>query len=152
WRRDVRMKQPKKSIVFVLRTAVIVSLILAIAGMQLAWKVDRIAVLYVVDRSDSMQEVEALTDWIVSADEHKRMEDVSGIVSFGPHAAIERMPTAERIEQIQLRSLLNTDFTNIETGLRAAYGLVPNQAAGRIVLLSDGLENSGSMLSQGKML
>ncbi|MDF2714443.1 MAG: hypothetical protein K0R28_1368, partial [Paenibacillus sp.] len=49
-------------------------------------------------------------------------------------------------------SKVNTQFTRLDEALQLAGSLMPEDASPRIVLLSDGRENVGDMLRQGKLL
>ena len=52
----------------------------------------------------------------------------------------------------QFTAQSNTQFSDIASGLQLASGLLPNGKSGRIILMSDGEENVGDVLRQGKLL
>ena len=91
------------------RVLLLALLVGALAGFQLVLPVDRLAVVYVVDLSDSVgtagrQEALAfLRDSLLA----KQDEDVAGIVAFGGDALVERLPSElaeiDRIASTPLR-------------------------------------------------
>src|SRR5262249_21201007 len=68
-------------------------------------------------------------------------------------AAVEQPPDDENI-QIKLapESRIETDHTNIAGALKLAMASFPQDAARRIVLVTDGNENSGSALEQARQM
>ena len=117
----------------------------ALAGLQLVLPVDRLAVVFVVDLSDSVGTAgreEALA-YVRESLTTKRDEDVAGIVAFGGDALVERLPSdlaeIDRIASTPVRSA-----TDVGAALRLAAALFPDDAQKRIVLLSDGNDTTGS--------
>ena len=120
-------------------------LVFALAGFQLVLPVDRLAVVYVVDVSDSVGTAgreEALA-YLRESLAAKQDEDVAGIVAFGGDALVERLP-AELSEIDRIASTPVRGATDIGAALRLAGALFPDDAQKRIVLLSDGNDTTGS--------
>ncbi len=128
----------------VLRTLIIVSLILSIAGLQIVRASDQLAVVFLIDKSDSMPEqtVEASRQFAQDAIDRMRPNDQAAIVVFGSDALVERPMTSSReVGPIESTPLpLNTDMAE---AIRLGMALYPPGAARRLVILSDGLANSG---------
>jgi uncharacterized membrane protein/uncharacterized protein YegL len=133
------------------RTALAVRLLLltflgfALAGFQLVLPVDRLAVVFVVDLSDSVGTAgreEALA-YLRESLAAKKDEDVAGIVAFGGDALVERLP-ADLAEIDRIASTPVRGATDIGAALRLAGALFPDDAQKRIVLLSDGNDTTGS--------
>ena len=117
----------------------------ALAGFQLVLPVDRMAVVYVVDMSDSVGTAgreEALA-YLRESLAARKGEDVAGIVAFGGDALVERLP-AELAELDRLASTPVKEATDVGAALRLAGALFPDGAQKRIVLLSDGNDTTGS--------
>ena len=77
------------------RVLLLSALVFALAGFQLVLPVDRLAVVYVVDLSDSVGTAgreEALA-YLRESLAAKQDEDVAGIVAFGGDALVERLPS-----------------------------------------------------------
>jgi uncharacterized membrane protein/Mg-chelatase subunit ChlD len=123
----------------VVRTIVLSSLVLALAGFRLVLPVDRLATVFVVDLSDSVGNdgrEEALAFLRETLDVIPE-GDLAGIVAFGREALVERLPSdlgeIDRIASTPVRSA-----TDIGAAFRLATALFPDDAQKRIVLMSDG--------------
>ena len=128
-----------------IRLALLSALVFALAGFQLVLPVDRLAVVYVVDLSDSVGTAgreEALA-YLRESLAAKEDEDVAGIVAFGGDALVERLPS-DLAELDRLASTPVRGATDIGAALRLAGALFPDDAQKRIVLLSDGNDTTGS--------
>jgi uncharacterized membrane protein/Mg-chelatase subunit ChlD len=127
------------------RVLVLTALVAALAGLQIVLPVDRMAVVYVVDMSDSVgtagrQEALAYLRESLAA---RKDQDIAGIVAFGGDALVERLP-AELTELDRIASTPVKGATDIGAALRLAGALFPDDAQKRIVLLSDGNDTTGS--------
>ena len=128
-----------------IRVALLSALVFALAGFQLVLPVDRLAVVYVVDLSDSVGTAgreEALA-YLRESLAAKKDEDVAGIVAFGGDALVERLPS-DLAEIDRIASTPVREATDIGAALRLAGALFPDDAQKRIVLLSDGNDTTGS--------
>ncbi len=127
------------------RVLLLGTLIGALAGLALVLPVDRLAVVYVVDMSDSVGSAgreEALA-YVRESLAAKREGDVAGIVAFGGDALVERLPS-DAAEIDRLASTPVRSATDMGAGLRLAAALFPDGVQKRIVLLSDGNDTTGS--------
>ena len=127
------------------RLALLSFLVFALAGFQLVLPVDRLAVVYVVDLSDSVGTAgreEALA-YLRESLAAREDGDVAGIVAFGGDALVERLP-ADLSEIDRIASTPVRGATDIGAALRLAGALFPDDAQKRIVLLSDGNDTTGS--------
>ncbi|MBW3540175.1 MAG: VWA domain-containing protein [Planctomycetes bacterium] len=110
---------------------------------------DELAVVYVVDLSDSIGDdsVEKALEFVAGTVYGKPPKDAAGLVVFGRNASVE-LPPRESFpldEGIALNSRVARDATNLEEALSLAAALLPSDTAGRIVLVSDGSETEGSL-------
>ncbi len=141
-----RMRE--RGLVRALRLAVLLLLALALADVYLETKARGGDVIVVVDRSRS-QTAEARRSALelVSLVEAERgADDRVGIVSFGSRAEVERLPAPEDRFAGFARDV-GQDGTNAAAGLAAALELVPRGRGGRILLVSDGEENTGDAIA-----
>lgn len=124
---------------------------LAVAQPEIGKKLDRLTILLDVDRSRSIQLVpngeERIAAELKLVEKGMRDDDRIGTVVFGAEAATEdpvrpksELPSPQRIE-------VGRDGTNIETAIRHALAEIPSDTAGRIVLLSDGVQTRGDAMS-----
>ena len=134
------------------RIALLGALVAALAGLQLVLPVDRLAVVFVVDLSDSVgtQGREDSLAYVREALAAKSDEDVAGIVAFGSDALVERLPS-ELAEIDRIASTPVTSATDVGGALRLAAALFPDDAQKRIVLLSDGNDTTGSGQSEASL-
>lgn len=128
----------------VLRNTVALLLILALAGLRLPAVPRSLAVVFVLDQSDSISpEVqESGKAWIRAALQQMGPDDLGGIVLFAKEARIEQALTKQRAHTLW-GSVGDTSATNIAAALRTAAALFAPGMARRIVLLSDGNETRG---------
>lgn len=134
--------------ILALRTLIVALLVLALARMEITTNSRDMAVYFVLDRSDSVPpEVrEASTGVIAGMMEKKRANDEAGLVAFAAAPSIESLALRTFRFEGDIRSSLETSRTDIASALRLALSAVPNNRMARLVLLSDGNENSGGSL------
>ncbi len=140
-----RMGAGRRWAVLATRILVLAALVGALAGVQLVLPVDRLAVVYVADMSDSVGTAgreEALA-YIRESLASRRDGDVAGIVAFGEDALVERLPS-ELTDLDRIASTPVRGATDVGAALRLASALFPDDAQKRIVLLSDGNDTTGS--------
>ncbi len=128
----------------VLRLAIALLFILGLAGAQLVLAADRLAVLFLVDFSDSMGAVarQAAVDYVNAALESMGPDDQAGVILFGADALVEQ-PLSPVRELGEVYSTPLTLHTNIEQAVRLALALYPPDMARRMVILSDGQATLG---------
>jgi uncharacterized membrane protein len=140
-----RLGVGRRRVALLVRVLLLSALVFALAGFQLVLPVDRLAVVYVVDMSDSVGTAgreEALA-YLRESLAAKKDEDIAGIVAFGGDALVERLPS-DLAEIDRIASTPVTGATDIGAALRLAGALFPDDAQKRIVLLSDGNDTTGS--------
>ncbi|MBN1911589.1 MAG: VWA domain-containing protein [Pirellulales bacterium] len=140
----------------ILRTFVLLLLLLAAAQMLWVQTSDRLTVIYLLDQSKSIPESQrkAMIDYVnQSILEHRENEDRVGVVVFGKDAAIEVPPFDDDVQiPSALESLIDPDHTNLAGAMKLALASFPEDAAKRIVVVSDGNENLGDSLEQARGL
>ena len=139
-----------------LRTLVLLLFIVALADVHLVRVSDRLTVVYLLDQSQSIpvEDRRAMIHY-VNAEilEHRRDDDRAGVIVFGRDAAIEIPPFDDDVQMPPLiESLLDPDFTDLSTAMRLAQASFPEDAARRIVLVSDGNENLGDAMEEARGL
>ncbi|WP_438446269.1 VWA domain-containing protein [Gorillibacterium sp. sgz5001074] len=151
-REQTRLAGVRRIIAVTLRLTVMGLLILAIAGVEWFTSVDRTTVVFLADRSDSMPDAGQAEDFIQKAAASKQPDDRTGVLSFGAAPAGERSVSVEPLDRFTLGAKLNTQWTDLSSALRLGAGLVPPREGGRLVLMTDGRENAGRALQEGKLL
>lgn len=131
-------------VALVLRLLIVVLLVLGLAGLQIVKAADRLAVVFLIDGSDSMSAptVEAARQYAAETIDRMGPQDEAAIVVFGSDAVVERPMTPAR-EVGPLESEVITLNTDLAEAIRLGMALFPPGAARRMVILSDGLANVG---------
>jgi uncharacterized membrane protein/secreted protein with Ig-like and vWFA domain len=127
-----------------LRTAVLMALVLALAGFRLELPVDRLTTVFVVDLSDSVAaagQAQGL-GFVREALARRPAGDQAAVVAFGRDALVERLP-AELEDIDRIASVPTRTATDIGGALRLASALFPDETQKRIVLISDGNDTTG---------
>jgi uncharacterized membrane protein/Mg-chelatase subunit ChlD len=150
----------RRVIALLLRTAVLVFIVAALAEIQLLKTSDKVTVIYLLDQSESipLDKRQAMVQFVTKeVSEHRRKDrrDRAGVIVFGRNANIEIPPFDDDIVAMGgLESFFNlrTDATNLEVALKLAKASFPEDSAKRIVLVTDGNENLGDARSIGPSL
>ncbi len=141
----------RRSIAIALRTAVMLLVIFAIAGIQWIWFSEKLTVIYLLDQSDSIPVAKRQLMFeyaIQSVKEHRHSErqDRAGLIVFGREASIEVPPFDEDLPNINRPESFfgKSDATNLESALKLAQASFLEDSAKRIVILTDGNQTLGS--------
>ena len=138
-----------------LRTVVMVGVIAALAGVQFRWTTDRVAVVYVLDQSESLPQSRRDEMFAYVAEnvrQHRResRDDLAGVIVFGKSASIEIPPYQDDLPASELSRFTSaarpeewTEATNLEHALELARSSMPTDVRRRIVVLTDGNETLG---------
>lgn len=132
----------------ILRVVIVTLVTLALAGAQVVRATDKLAVVFLVDVSDSVGQParEEQTAYIREALSGMQPQDEAAIITFGGDALVERAMSGVR-EVAALRSTPFTGNTDLQEAIELALALFPPDAARRIVILSDGLQTVGDAQS-----
>jgi uncharacterized membrane protein len=141
----------RRALAIALRSLVVTLLVLALAGASRTKVTDELAVLFVLDRSNSVpaaSQRDAL-ERIRAATREMGPDDRVGVLAFDRAASVEQLPMSKlAIDRVGESLAENRDHTNIAGALRLALALFPPNTARRVVLLSDGNENAGMALRE----
>ncbi len=122
-----------------LRLLIVVLLTLSLAGAQTVRAADELAVVFLMDASDSIspaQRAEAET-FVRQAIESMKPNDQAAVVVFGANALVER-PMSGLAELAPITSVPQSLHTDIAEAIRLGLALFPAGSARRLVILSDG--------------
>ena len=73
-----------------------------------------------------------------------------GVIVFGRDAAIEIPPFDYDVQMTKIETSIDPEYTNIAAAMKLAQATFPEDAAKRIVLVSDGNENLGNAAEQAE--
>jgi len=145
----------RKSVTFFLRGAALLCAILALASLHRTHKEQRLAVVFLMDASESVPPAqrEAAVKQINAAVAKLRPTDQFGIISFASETSVLTAIRQKQNQPLQSMStelletlaeqIIKRDGTDILTALKHAIAVLPNGYHRRIVLLSDGVHNAG---------
>ena len=137
------------------RSGLIASVVLALAGMQAVQLTNKLAVAFLIDASDSVGPagVETATQFVRDALRNMRPDgnDQAAVVIFGSDAQIERAMSNAR-DLAQVGTQVRSAGTDVEGAIRLGLSLLPSDAARRIVLLSDGKQTVGDAESAARLV
>ncbi len=137
-----------------LRILVVLFLVLALAETRLLWRNDRLAVIFLIDRSASVppEHQSAALDFVRSASQYRNRErgDAAGLVAFGRTAGIESSPKPEELALDGFSTVIERDFTDVQAAIRLAMAAFPEGYGKRLVIITDGNENRGRALEEAR--
>jgi Ca-activated chloride channel homolog len=143
----------EKRVILTMRTFIILLLVFALAGIQILFPVKGASTVFVADLSDSLHtQEETIRQSINQAVKEMDPDDQYGVVTTGQRAVVERPLKGKTGADVQFRSDLETFSTDLSSGLRLGGSLIPSYNKGRIVLMSDGNENTGDAVKQAAYL
>ena len=141
-----------------LRSALLILIALALAEVKFVRTSDRLTVIYLLDQSRSIpaEQRRAMVDYAkaeVAAHRNREREDRAGVIVFGGDAKPEIPPFDDELAIVgQLESTVDADHTNLAAAMKMAHAMFSDDAAKRIVIISDGNENQGEALSQAEAM
>jgi uncharacterized membrane protein len=146
----------RRLIVLTLRTLVFALLVGALAGFQMKKASNRLTVIYLVDLSLSIPQPQraAMIEYVNAAiEKHRKDRDRVGVVVFGRDAAMEIPPFDENVRiPRNPETPFDPEFTNLEAAMKLAEASFPEDAAKRVVVVSDGIQNLGNALRQASSM
>ncbi len=142
----------RESVSLGIRLVIAGCLILALAGLEIKRPSDQLAVVFLVDMSDSMPDSAqvAAFEYVSEALKEMGAEDQAAVIVFGGDALVERpMSASQNLEMFT--SIPSTNQTDLAEAIRLALALYPPETARRLVVLSDGAMTSGDALAAARL-
>lgn len=127
-----------------IRSVMIALLAAALAGAQITRSTNKLAVVFLIDGSDSVDPVtrDGAISLVREAINGMGLDDLAGVVVFGQRPQVERPVTDSRTLGA-VRAEPDGGNTDIAAAVRLALAMFPADAARRIVVLSDGQPTLG---------
>jgi hypothetical protein len=141
----------RRQIALALRFLIVTCLILALAGIHLVTRSGANAVLFVVDASYSVPRGDRQKglEYVNQAVRNMRGQDRVGVLTVGGDARLVFEP-AEKGKVVCDLTVPDGTQTNLARGITTALSYFPENAARRIVLVTDGNETTGSVLEAAR--
>lgn len=121
--------------------------LLALVGVNVSFGQPRGATIFLLDRSLSMAPYQKEVDaYMQNMIKQKPSGDEVAVLSFGADTMVQ-MPMQRKREYLSHSLDLNPYFTNVEKAIATALPLFPENRERRLVIISDGHENAGELLT-----
>ena len=141
----------RRVLALVVRSLVVILIACCLAGVQHVQRNKDLTVLFLMDRSYSVREREQFEEqYIAAAAKNIPPADRLGLIDFARNAHLQQlpMPGGYFVPPGRLPPMPNTDRTDIASALRLAMAMFPHDTAKRIVLMSDGNDNMGDLITE----
>lgn len=152
------LARPRARIAVALRVLILLLIVMALAGLRIRLATRDLAVIFLVDISSSVSPGagRAAVEFINSEIERAAPRDYVGVVAFGRDPVVELAPSRKESlgdwRLVEISAAPARDYTDIATAMRLAAALIPEDAVGRLVLISDGNENLKSAADAAQLL
>lgn len=133
----------------ILRAMVLILVVSAIFEPRIKLPSKGITTVFALDVSDSMsQNTDKALQFINESLKNRKKDDYSAFVTFGKNGdIISSADDSAKVQKYTIGSFPDKTATNIEAGAQTAASLFKEGTGRRIVLFTDGSENSGDILS-----
>lgn len=135
----------KKRIITTIRILLISCLILALSGINIVHKSKTTTTVFLVDVSDSINsQIGETNQFIKNAINQMPKNNKAGIIAFGSDAKVEQFVSERKIfSKIETTPIKTA--TNLEKAIQAGLALFNDDSSKRLVLLTDGEQNEGTI-------
>ncbi|MCA9958202.1 MAG: VWA domain-containing protein [Anaerolineales bacterium] len=135
-----------------LRVLIILLLTLSLAGAQTVRAADELAVVFLVDASDSINAEQAAQaeTFVREAIATMTPNDQAAVILFGANALVER-PMSGLAELAPVTSVPQALHTDLAEAIRLGMALFPAGSARRMVILSDGMATLGDTTAAAQL-
>ncbi|MGB0715450.1 MAG: VWA domain-containing protein [Phycisphaerae bacterium] len=142
----------RRVLAITVRSTLIILIAACLARINQVQRNENLTVMYLMDRSHSVEQLEQKQEeFIRESVEEIPADDRVGMIDFARNAFLEQPPEYDYyLQPGRLPTMPNTDRTDIAAAVRLAMALFPHDASKRIVLMSDGNDNMGDVLSEAR--
>lgn len=133
----------------ILRSVIYTMLVFALAGLRFYLPTDRLCVIFLVDDSASspQQHGQIAAKYIEDCVRKARYNDMTRVVLFGEDVYLDQAFEGSQ-KTSSFSTVIKREHTDLSQALSFAEALFPQDCLKRIVLLSDGNENSGNAVRE----
>jgi uncharacterized membrane protein len=135
-----------------LRLLILLLLIFSLAGSQIVRAANELAVVFLVDVSDSINPQQRATaeEYVRQAIETMGPDDQAAVILFGANAVVER-PMSGLAELAPITSVPQALHTDLAEAIRLGMALFPAGSSRRFVILSDGAATAGNTMEAARL-
>jgi Mg-chelatase subunit ChlD len=147
-----RYRRGRDTLALIFRTLLLLFVGGALAGVQIVQSVERQAVVFVLDASDSVGAgaIDTQIAYIESALQDKPIDDEWAVVVFGAQSAIDK-PLSNIDQFAPIRTRIQGNQSDIASALQTAISLFPSDVRRRIVLMTDGVQTIGDAIAKAEL-
>jgi uncharacterized membrane protein len=148
WKSDVQVSAWRRWTALAIRVLVLLAIVFAIAGLQWLLPVEGMNVFFVLDRSESIPspQQEFAREYVNNATKQMKGVDKAGVIVFGSEAGIESSPNSA-VDVQKIQAVVGTERTDLAAAIRLGTAAFPETGQKRLVLITDGNENTGDAMS-----
>lgn len=152
WLLYVRQTRSRSKFYLAVRLAGMVMLLMALCGVSINRRSGTNTTIFLVDISNSNQQnLDAMEEYLRRTLQDMPGENQYGIVTFGKNSLVEQFLVGEN-HFSRIMSLPDKTATNLEEAVSRALAMIPDQGAGRLVILTDGRETRGELTNTASAL
>lgn len=147
-----QVNSSKKKQYLAVRCLLLLTVILAMAGVSITKKQKKTETIFLVDVSDSMSgNTEELEEYLRNMVNEMPEKNLCGVVAFGKDTAVDQFLSDKKIfSRFTVHPV--TTATNIEKAVQSASSMFDEGVGKRLVLITDGSENEGNMSLSATLL
>ncbi len=143
----------RRTFALVTRSLIIILLACCLAGIERVQRNEDLTVIFLMDRSHSVEQLQSFQEQFVrESAKNIPPDDRVGLIDFARNAYLQQLPMRGGyfIPPGRLPQMPDDDRTNVAGALRLAMAMFPHDTAKRIVLMSDGNDNMGDVLTEAQ--
>ncbi|QFF98306.1 VWA domain-containing protein [Psychrobacillus glaciei] len=149
WKKDKKVFRREGKVVFFIRIVAVFCLVLGLTNPYLLLPIKEEQVLFLVDRSASVQGTDQqVAEWIEKSLTSRKDTQLVGVYTFAEDFQTEVALTKGEVNLPVFTPMRASGNTDIARALQLSTGIVEPNKATRIILFSDGLETSGSVADE----
>lgn len=127
------------------RLVLVLLVIGALSGLSVSRRSAANTTIFLVDISNSNeQNLKAIDSYLGNTIKKMPKNNQYGVVTFGRNSLVEQFLTQEK-HFPKIMSMPDKSATNMEEALSRGLSMIPDNGAGRLVILTDGKETKGSI-------
>lgn len=152
WICYVRQIRYRGKFYLVVRIVGLAMVVLALLGVSVNKHGAANTTIFIVDISNSNeQNLEAMEEYLNQTIQNMPDKNQYAVVTFGKNALVEEFLTSEK-HRSNIMSTPDKTATNLEDAVSKGLSLIPENSAGRLVILTDGKETKGNIASTASAL
>jgi len=152
WICYVRQQRYRGRFYLVVRVIGLAMIVLALMGISISRRGAANTTVFLVDISNSNeQNLEEMEEYL--SETIKKMPDKNqyAVIAFGKNALVEEFLTSEK-HSSDIMSMPDKTATNLEDAVSKGLSMIPEDAAGRLVILTDGKQTKGNISNTASAL